>query len=139
MIDPSFPFIPSGAKSSKCWTKFLYFDFDLKNRQCLSRVMHKYLFSKKNLRFSASNIPLTDPHYFSILGGVYFLHFFPKMLHSRNRFFGSQGSPRKKVKKVDPHYFRGGLLSSLFFQKCFNQKVGFKGAQGAKFQKFFKV
>ena len=42
----------------KCRINFLDFDFDLKNRQCLSRVTQKYLFPEKILRFSTSNSPL---------------------------------------------------------------------------------
>ena len=37
--------------------------------------------------------------------GVYFLHFFPKMLHSKNRFFWGSGGSWKKSEESRPSLF----------------------------------
>ena len=62
--------------------------------------------------------------------GVYFLHFFPKMLHSKNRFFWGSGGSWKKSEESRPPFFLilgGGSTFFTFFQKCFNKKVGILG------------
>ena len=46
-----------------------------------------------------------DPNYFSILSGVYFLHFFLKMLQSKSRFFrGALGAKFLKKKFMSKTY-----------------------------------
>ena len=55
---------------------------------------------KKHLREKLKKV---DPHYFSILEGVYFLHFFPKIPLSASKLLKTEISPLKLQKglKVD--------------------------------------
>ena len=56
-----------------------------------------------------------DPNYFSILTGVYFLHFFLKMLQSKSRFFRGAFGAKPPQKNFMPKIILNGVSCERIF------------------------